>query len=284
MIFDSNSESIEQKLILEYMEENELIFITVLDKIFSKKTDIYDIYLYPFFNNNKIDSLITSSGYGIIHLNLKDQYINGALELFNELNVFSIYGISEIIDIINKKLNKKFNSESEYYLMRLTKDDFIPFTFNESTFSEEEYICLKCDSSHFKYLKKLQYLYHREEVYKGDKNYPYYLEMKHFKKLLNNRLNFAVFENLHKPKAIAKCNVNASSRNCYQIGGVFTLKKYRNKNLATYCLSKLIKEIFKKDIENRVMLYVKKENTGAIRVYEKLGFKKEFKTKLLYFQ
>jgi len=286
MIFDSNSKSIEQKLIVEYMEENELIFITVLDKIFSRNPNIH---LYPFFKDNRVDSLITSSGYGMIHLIIKDQYIDLAVEFLNGLNVFSIYGNMSIVDTINKKNNKKLSSECEYYVMKLTKDNFTPFTFNEFTFNEEEkekqeeYVCLKCDSSHFKYLKKLQYLYHKEEVYRDEKNYPYYLEMSHFKRLLNNRLNYAIFKNLNNPKAVAKCNVNASSKDCYQIGGVFTLKDYRNKNIATYCVSKLMKEIFKENSKNRVVLYVKKDNIGAIRVYEKLGFKRELETKLLYF-
>ena len=282
MIFDSNSKSIEQKLIVDYMKENELIFITVLDKIFSKNPNMQYVHLYPFFKNNKVDSLITNSGYGIIHLNLKTQYIDDALKLFKELIVFSIYGTTSIIDIINEKINIKFNNKHEYNVMKLTKDSFIPFTFNEFNLKKDEYVCLKCDSSHFKYLKNLQYLYHKEEVYRDDKNYPYYLEMKHFKRLLNNRLNFAIFLNLDIPKAVAKCNVNASSKDCYQVGGVFTLKQYRNKNLATYCISKLVKEIFKENSKNKVILYVKKENTGAIKVYEKVGFKKELETRLLY--
>ncbi len=279
MIFDSNSNSIEQKLIVEYMEENELIFITVLDKIFSKNPNMHYVHLYPFFKNSRVDSLITSSGYGMIHINLKDEYINSAVKLLNEIGTFSIYGATKTINILNEKIDKNFNSEYEYYVMQLTKDNFKPFLIDD----EENYIGVKCDESHFKYLKKLQYLYHKEEVYREDKNYPYYLEMKHFKRLLNNRLNIAIFENIHIPKAISKCNVNANSKNCYQIGGVFTLEKYRNKNLATYCVSRLIGEIFRENNKNRVMLYVKKENGRAIRVYEKLGFIKQFESKLLSF-
>lgn len=55
------------------------------------------------------------------------------------------------------------------------------------------------------------------------------------------------------------------------LGNFITVPKYRKKGLGTACLQAVIEELLKRD--KVVSLFVYPENTGAIRLYEQMGFK-----------
>ena len=265
--------------IIDYLIENETYFLPVLDKFnndYSKKPDCLDFKI--FYENNKIDSLIAYTDYGTFYPHVKPKYLNETIYFINNSNLllFSIYGeISQIKEILNN-LDYKSKNYIEYYSMLLLKENFQEFSnYNRNI------LCRKCDKRDFNNLKKLQYLYHKEEVYTNGVYYPYEAEMESFKQLLETRLNYAIFN--EKNRAVSKVNVNGESPNYFQIGGMFTMKEYRNKGYARLCLNALSKEGVNNFDKNGIILFVKKDNYPAIKAYEKLGFKVVKETAICYF-
>ena len=141
--------------------------------------------------------------------------------------------------------------------------------------SEIEY--RKSSLQDFNHLKKLQYLYHIEEVY-AETYYPKQSEMKAYQLLLANRIHFAGYLNNH---AVTKVNVNAQSDIIIQLGGVYTLDRYRGKGYAEGCVKSLLAYAQSNKYE-KAQLFVKLQNIPAICLYEKIGFKKKMETTILY--
>jgi ribosomal protein S18 acetylase RimI-like enzyme len=266
---------------LKYVMENEFFFMQVLDKFSNSYKKIPpDINFYPFYKKNQIDSLIVYSGNGIFYPLVKEEYSDESSLFIKKFSsdIFSIYGMKDVINKIYMNLNISCRNHIDYFVMKLDKDRFMPYTENNKGYS-----CIKCDDNHFQSLKELQYLYHLEEVYDNDDYYPYEAEMKAFKNQLGKRLNYALFDKKHPGLAVSKSYINAESPNCSQIGGNYTLKKYRNKGLSKLCLSFLIEDVFTNEKKNHILLFVKKNNIPAINVYKKLGFEIIFETGLYYF-
>ncbi|HOJ63684.1 MAG TPA: GNAT family N-acetyltransferase [Spirochaetota bacterium] len=260
------------KKIVEYFNNNDDIFIQLIDKFednFSKIPDYIKYYL-------GINFSILYSEFGAFYIkhNSKDS-IDGIIHFLNSkiFDITSLYGETEIVDEINKRLKLYPRSKIDYYLMLLEKKYFREFNINDQNFT-----CEKVGPKYFNKLKRLQKEYHLEEVYNDGSFYPYEAEMENFKISLSKRLNYAVF---YKEKAVSKCATNSESRNSFQIGGVYTVKKFRGLGLSKFCLSNLLKEAF--TLKNRALLYVKKENIPAIRVYKSLGFKIINTTSVAYY-
>ena len=68
----------------------------------------------------------------------------------------------------------------------------------------------------------------------------------------------------------AKAALSALSRNCIQIGGVFTQRWYRKKGCAASLTRWLARQALKTN--KQAVLFVRKENTPAIHAYENAGF------------
>ncbi len=75
---------------------------------------------------------------------------------------------------------------------------------------------------------------------------------------------------LKNGKAMAKAGTNALGFNFAQIGGVYTVEKYRNQGVMEHVFSVLLAGIF--ETRKGACLLVKKENGVAIKLYKKLGF------------
>lgn len=82
-------------------------------------------------------------------------------------------------------------------------------------------------------------------------------------------------------KAVAKANTNGSGFRHEQIGGVYTLPDYRGEGISTALVSFLLENIFRTG--KKASLFVKTDNHSAIRVYTKLGFKKEADFLICYY-
>lgn len=261
-----------EREIIRYFNNNDDIFIQLIDKFEDNFSKIPDYIKYHFGLNFSI--LYSEFGNFCIKSNFKssiNDIINFLSSKRDEIN--SIYSYKDIADIINKSLNLNYRSKIDYYVMSLEKKDF-----REYNIKDENFICRKGSIKDFNKLKGLQKKYHLEEVYDNDSSYPYEAEMINFKKILSNRLNYIVF---YKNKPVSKCSVNSESLNSFQIGGVYTLKKFRGLGLSKFCLSNLLKEAF--NIKKKVLLYVKQENIPAISVYRHLGFKIINTTSMVYY-
>ncbi len=190
------------------------------------------------------------------------------------VNLHSMYIEEKFLNLILKNLSSKPRNIIKYHFMKTDRHSFIP-----DKPIKYPYDCVKCSDKDFESLKNLHYNYHLEEVYNDDSYYPYDYEMTAYKKLLSKRINYAVFN--EEGLAVSKANVNAESQNSYQIGGVYTLKNFRNRGLSKICVSSLTGKLL--DKKDSVYLYVKKENIPAISVYKSLGFTILYDAALIYF-
>jgi ribosomal protein S18 acetylase RimI-like enzyme len=270
------------KIIIDYLIENEIFFINILDKFNGNYSKIPGcVGYYPFFDNERINSLIAFLDNGYFYLDIKDKNIKESADFLinNFYKIFSIYGNKETIEKLIILIDKPYRYTNEYLFMKLEKKDF-----NSYENINDIFICKKCDISDFNDIKDIQYQYHKEEVYSNNSYYPYNAEMNALKDLLKERLVYAVYikEN-NKYRAVAKSNVNGESFNYFQLGGIFTQKEYRNTGLSKFCLTNLINDIFSNYDKKGIILYVKRNNIPAINLYKSLGFKTEFETTLCYY-
>ena len=82
-------------------------------------------------------------------------------------------------------------------------------------------------------------------------------------------------------KLVAKAQTNAETKKYIQIGGVYTLKEYRNNGYAKV----LVSQILRYALENKkgCVLYVRQENEYALSAYESSGFFCFDEMKMIYF-
>ena len=265
---------------LKYILENEFFFMQVFEKFSRNYKKIPpDLKFHEYKKNNRIDSLIAFTDNGLFYPHIKEEYINDSTVFIKHhlYDLFSLYGMKEIVTKIYDNLDLSCRNMLEYHVMKLDKNDF-----SKSDKILPGYECIKCHQSHFNSLKELQHLYHLEEVYNDGTNYPYEAEMKAFKNQLNKRLNYGVIDK-KTGKFVSKSYVNAESPNCFQIGGIYTVKEYRGMGLSKYCCSTMIKKAFSNSCKKHILLFVKTKNVPAIKVYKNLGFKNLFDTCLYYF-
>jgi ribosomal protein S18 acetylase RimI-like enzyme len=270
-----------ETLILNYLLKNEEFFINILEKFNNNYSKIPNsVSFYPFFINNKIDSLIAFTNEGYYYPHIKIEYIDEATRfLANNINkIFAIYGHLNIVNELIKKIKKPYRYKNEYYVMNLIKDNFIRNNINYKNF-----YCIPGNEKYFAKLKDMQYLYHKEEVYTDNSFYPYQAEMHSLKRLLKTKINFIVLTNDSNNLAVSKVNVNGESPNYFQIGGTYTRKEFRNRGLSKFCLNYFIDHIFTKTKKNGIILYVKIKNLPAIKLYKALGFTIQFESILCYY-
>lgn len=80
---------------------------------------------------------------------------------------------------------------------------------------------------------------------------------------------------------VAKGGTNAVGFKYVQAGGVFTEKEFRGRHYARYLMEELLFRVLK--IRKSVVLFVKKENIPAGRLYNSLSFKKISDYSIAYF-
>ena len=80
---------------------------------------------------------------------------------------------------------------------------------------------------------------------------------------------------------VAKGGTNAVGFKYVQAGGVFTEKEFRGRHYARYLMEELLFRVLK--IRKSVVLFVKKENIPAVRLYNSLSFKKISDYSIAYF-
>ncbi len=271
-----------KKELIDFLIKYDEYFVSILDQFNNEYDSIPASILFKiFYKENKIDSLIGYTKSGNYYLKINEYFYNEAMDFINQnsYKIFSFYSDLDTVNFFKKNLKIKPKSKSEYYVMNLDKKNYKRLLLNKNGYS-----CIKCDISHFEDLKKIQKLYHIEEVYSKKSFYPYDAEMQAFKTILQNRITFAVFKHDNDKKInVSKANVNGATPDKFQLGGVYTLRKYRKLGLSKLCLTNLIDYIFLNYQNKQITLYVKKNNLPAINLYLNLGFKISFESAMLYY-
>jgi len=269
------------KRIIDFLLTNDDYFINILDKFNHNFKKFPDNIHYTFLDDkNELGSILIYTKDGHYYPYVSNKNINNVVNILNSdfLSIFSIYSLENISEELLLNVKYPPRLKVHYNVMSMQRKDFKP-----ETIAVDDFYCRRCNEKDYKSLKNLQFLYHKEEVYTDNSYYPYISEMQAFKHSLKNRINFAVFTKEGKDIPVSKASVNGESQSSYQLGGIFTKKEHRNKGLSQLCMNYLIEEIFKNKNINKIVLYVKRDNIPANKLYIKLGFKNIFNTVLSYF-
>ena len=117
----------EDKKIIDYLIENEIFFINVLDKFNRNFLNIpKSVGYYPFYDNNSLDSLIAFLDNGYFYAFIKDRNLDESAEyLINNFHkIFSLYGYKDTTSKLVKLINKPSRYSNDYLFMKLEKKDF----------------------------------------------------------------------------------------------------------------------------------------------------------------
>jgi len=151
-------------------------------------------------------------------------------------------------------------------------------TLDRKLLSKGEVITRQAFYSDASLLLPLQIGYEIEEVCINKKSFPRYISMMNLEKILKDEIAYiTTLDN----QPIAKANTNAKGINWQQLGGIYTLPKYRRCGVGIITVSALIKHLCMIE-KKKIALFVNIENIAAIRMYKKLGFSNAGKFMISY--
>ena len=131
----------------------------------------------------------------------------------------------------------------------------------------------------FDALKPIQRAYEEEEVLGGEHTFNPAVSNFLLKKALMANAVFIAQEN---GSIVGKAALNAQGENYVQIGGVFTAPDFRRHGIARALVEKIIAE--KKAQGKKIVLFAKKKNLPAQKLYETCGFEKFGNFKICYYR
>ena len=183
-------------------------------------------------------------------------------DFFCGKSIFALAGKDDYIEFLQKTLSLSPKEKRTFFLMSQKKK---VCTSNTSPFQKDLVSCCKKDASN---LMPLHTGFFKEEVLPPGKEVYVPSLLSELEKLLQKQKMLAVKKD---GIFVAKVQTNASSKNFIQIGGVYTLPQYRKKGYAEFLTRTIAKEI--RSQEKTPILFVRKENSSAIALYKKCGFK-----------
>lgn len=294
----SDKDKTELKNFISSIEFSCITFATYLKKLlnnnsfFSGKSKVYENIVIHRDNSGVIDYalMITPAGQLLLSgKNLRGEIVKleDGLKLFGShiMKTGAIMGEENAVTSIlpffwrdSDSSYKELNSYTlNYYIMTLTSEKLT--TIERSDSRKTETTIRKCMPEDLKKLIPLQKNYEIEEVLPSPYMFSPTASKKNLLDILSRQLIFAA-EIPETGEIIAKANTNESGFYHKQIGGVYTVPKYRNLGVATRVVRTLCENIINSNFTPS--LFVKKENIAAIRVYEKLGFEKKNSFRITY--
>lgn len=161
-------------------------------------------------------------------------------------------------------------AETNYNLLIKNTKDGLTDTdqkINRPQNTDPDINCGVCEPSDIDALVSLQMGYEMEELNVSHSSQvfsrKYLLAMMHRQTLFKAEINGEI---------ICKAHTNAIGINCKQLGGVYTVPKYRNKGYAKKLLQYAVSYL--EPTTEYLVLFVKTDNTAANKLYKDLGFKK----------
>lgn len=137
---------------------------------------------------------------------------------------------------------------------------------------------VRCSIKDADELFPLQKNYDIEEVIPTGSMFSASACLSNLKKQLETQCVFAV---KYRDAFIAKAGTNARGFKCDQIGGVFTVPRWRNKGIASVLIQHVVRHIEAE--KKQAVLFVKTKNESAKAVYSRIGFRKIGNYEITYF-
>lgn len=218
----------------------------------------------PFFKSNKdtyktlLKFFFTSDYFDYINLLVGEK--NSADFVSSILNEFSI-------------LPKHTNL---YKVMTLTDEPALP---PESLSADDEIKC--CTKQNINELFNLQKYYLIKEVALPNQKITDSEVILMLSNILKNQLVLAVSSGLNDDEFVSKVNTNAIGSKWIQLGGIYTDPFNRRNYYAWHLIYTICKRIQKN--HKNPCLFVKNNNTPALALYKKIGFKEQEDFTILYF-
>ena len=233
-----------------------------------------------------IGVLLLSASNVLLHLFIKKipECIYGYMEtsFFDGIIPLSVMGEQETSLILERIIEKVFFQKpkraEEYKLLVLKESPKANFIEKLKTNVNLNLEFIKAVPSDTKKLYPLEEAYQEEEVLPKRQKASFDLCFKILSKRINSKELYAV---KNGNNFIAKAAVNASGFFWNQIGGVYTVKKFRNKGIGTAVVFFLIEDCFKN--KKKCALFVKVKNYAARKMYSNIGFKEYCDFRISYF-
>ena len=138
---------------------------------------------------------------------------------------------------------------------------------------------ISCTENDMENLFEIERNYLQDEVaVRGQKVSDAEVSMR-LRQILKNQLYFALISD---DRIVSKAYTNAIGKNWIQIGGVYTLFRFRQNGYAALTVSTLCKRILQ--AHKKISLFVKIKNFPAQQLYQKIGFTFHSDYKIVYFE
>lgn len=287
MIFSLLKDDDEKSRILieNFLSENEKTCVSLISRFLKKDTQIFfaqeghKIYAVFSFSAGRqllfqFKKNLSSDENEILRL-----AIGKAFESYFD-RAYSIMGTLAECNVISKiaqhHFAKKPLHEQEYNLM-IFEENSKP-EFSEVNKEKNDISIKNCGILDFDRIFPLQKSYELEEVVFSPRDFNQNLSELALKKNLTQKKIFALEE---KGKIISKLAINAHGKNCVQLGGIFTLPEFRKKGFAKKMLLLFCKKYCR--YGKKIIIFVKKTNFAANKLYNSCGFRKIDNYKIVYF-
>ena len=187
----------------------------------------------------------------------------------------SVSGKTEAVDMFLEKFScGQHQQVIEHYIMELESPHLMQ-TLPEPPDKLQIHMGSR---RHILPLFPLQKTYERQEVLLNPEAQDLMETFRWLKSILTTETCFYARLGLHY---VSKANTNAKGFDHIQIGGVFTVPKFRNQGYALHTVAALCRHILEQE-HKKPSLFVKTDNENAINLYKKLGFEIKNKTKTVY--
>lgn len=240
--------------------------VSLMEAIRRKEKDIYIIT-----DDSDIVSGIITADHTVLHCipnaqKNRTELLPSLASFFNYRHVSCVNGEADGTKIILEALaaRKYFPAQTNFYSLMISC--MIPST--AAIIPPEGFCIERCRLEHANLLMPLQLAYEKEEVLPTCRKFDPSVIRFNLERTLRTEYVLAI--RTTDGKFIAKANTNSIGVNCIQIGGVYTIPEFRRRKFASLLISCLSYKII--NIRRIPVLFVKKENAVAEKLYKTLGF------------
>lgn len=190
--------------------------------------------------------------------------------------IFCIIGEKKGTDLVASAIKRKSQERRSYTLMHFEcKAPKLPLP--------EGLKLIQCGTEQLEALCPLQKGYEIDEVLLAPEDFEETASRLTLRKFLREQIIYALFTQGSTKASIpvAKAGTNARGLNWCQLGGIYTVPRYRNKGYAAFLAQSLALKIAQSG--KKTALFVKDKNIAAQKAYTKAGFVKDKAFEIIYY-
>ena len=187
--------------------------------------------------------------------------------------VFCILGEKEGCELIASAVNKKRRQTRCYKLMHYDENA-------KKLLPPEKLKLTKCGLEQLNELVPLQKGYELDEVLIDKADFEETVSRLTLRKALREQIIYALFAE-QQNFAVAKAGTNARGLNWYQLGGIYTVPRFRSHGYAAFLAQTLA--LKNAEMGKKTALFVKDVNIPAQKAYAKAGFVPDKPFEIIYY-